>query len=115
MPGHLVTRSPGHLVCKRRFDRFDRFCQPLGLNLALPKDEHSPAHLLEFGSVALVALSVALELLGPIGGVGGGGAVAGAGRAAVPEAAVDEDRELVFVEDDVGRAGELANVSCDSL
>ena len=68
------------------------------------------ASFLEVGLVPLVSLVIGLELGAPIGGVGLGGAVALAAGALVPVAAVDEDGDFGFAENDVGFAGEVLDV-----
>jgi hypothetical protein len=88
----IVTASAQGIY--RRFEGITRWC-------VLPEAQHLPAMLLKVSNRSRVALAVLDELLRPPGAVGSRHlAVIGA---AVPEAPVDEDGNLLAREGDVDR------------
>ena len=81
-----------------------------GLQLALPQDDGVPAEEAELDALPYVALAVALYLGLPEGGVCLGEDEVRAIFVSVPEASVDEDDCPIFLQYDVGCAGQALDV-----
>lgn len=96
----------GAAVPRRGLSREDPDDPVRGIHghLVLPNPDYGPSGCAECGLVKAVTLDVSSNLRAPIGGVG-----SGAGPvlwAVVPEAAIDEDGNLLATEDDVGPAAQ---------
>ena len=97
--GKIVTLPPAF---ERSPYQLDESSQSL-FEFALPDRHHEPSIVDECLLVLFVSFSVAGDFGLPIGGVFLGAEVSGALLAAVPEATVDEETDLGFSENDVGR------------
>ena len=108
MPGGAARRRPRGLPLAvscgldRRLDRL----RDLLRSFMLPVAQHNPPGVDQCPVRLGVALTVAHDLLLPVVGMGLGRRSAVLG-AAVPEAAVDEHRDLEACEDDVGPAAQV--------
>lgn len=83
------------------------------VGLAFPDGENSIGKGTQLSTSAPVAIAVALELGEPVAAMGSGDAAAATG-VHVPEAAVDVDDFVAGGEDEVGGAGERAEVEAEA-
>ena len=82
----------------------------LRLQFALTDDDCVPAEHSQLDAFLNITFLVSLYLLLPVLGIALGQYEISAAFVAVPETAVDKYGGLVFAQDDVGGAGELAHV-----
>ncbi len=82
--------------------------------LTLPYSQDLPTRSAKAGSVAPVALDVAIELAAPEGSVGGGRGCEATAGVPVPEAAMHENHRVPSRKDEVGAAGEIRAMKAES-
>lgn len=81
--------------------------------LTLPHRQNGPPDLVELFDIAAVSGPVGLELPGPEVRTGSGRGAVGTADVSMPEAAVNEDRELPVRKDDVRSTRKLPNMDVE--